>query len=358
LEHTFLLIELNNAFYQMVQGRTVDEIDSNALLSLIEHLPELGAVEEDPGLRRMRNHLINGVARHLERIGNDSQALHLYRLSPLPPSRERQVRILERRGTFEEALELCRTIANDPWEEAEPEFAEHYLRKLCQKLGMPPPKAEYVQMPVQTLELEHDPQSGIEETVLRHFREQGFSGYHTENELWNGLFGLAFWDIVFLALPGTFFNRYQRGPRDLFLPEFRRRRARLIGERLKNIENSPSWPKELLELYDRKEAVACDLVHWKFLPRKLVEKSVRTIPREHLVAIFARLSENPGANKSGFPDLILFAPRSRRKTPADELYELIEVKGPGDQLQANQKRWLKYFSNHGIPYRIVRVQWR
>lgn len=355
LEHTFRLIELNDAFYQTVEGRSVNEIDANALLSLIEYLPEQGAVEEDPGLRRMRDNLINGVARHLERIGNHGQALHLYRLAALPPSRERQVRILERQGTTEEALELCRKIMSDPWEETELEFAERYIRKLSRKLGLPVVKVESVEMPTENLELVHNPLVSIEEAVLRYFQEQGFSGYHAENVLWVGLFGLAFWDIVFLSLPGTFFNRYQRGPRDLFRPEFRRRRAKLIEERLNHIESSQSWINEILDLYDRKRGIANDLVHWKFLSRELLEQSVNLIPRRHLVAIFDKLSQNPGANKSGFPDLILFAaPRRRTATR----YELIEVKGPGDQLQINQKRWLKYFAKNGIPYRIIRVQWR
>lgn len=355
LEHTFRLIELNDAFYQTVEGRSVNEIDANALLSLIEYLPEQGAVEEDPGLRRMRDNLINGVARHLERIGNHGQALHLYRLAALPPSRERQVRILERQGTTEEALELCRKIMSDPWEETELEFAERYIRKLSRKLGLPVVKVESVEMPTENLELVHNPLVSIEEAVLRYFQEQGFSGYHAENVLWVGLFGLAFWDIVFLSLPGIFFNRYQRGPRDLFRPEFRRRRAKLIEERLNHIESSQSWLNEILDLYDRKRGIANDLVHWKFLSRELLEQSVNLIPRRHLVAIFDKLSQNPGANKSGFPDLILFAaPRRRTATR----YELIEVKGPGDQLQINQKRWLKYFAKNGIPYRIIRVQWR
>jgi len=355
LEHTFRLIELNDAFYQTVEGRSVNEIDANALLSLIEYLPEQGAVEENPGLRRMRDNLINGVARHLERIGNHGQALHLYRLAALPPSRERQVRILERQGTTEEALELCRKIMSDPWEETELEFAERYIRKLSRKLGLPVVKVESVEMPTENLELVHNPLVSIEEAVLRYFQEQGFSGYHAENVLWVGLFGLAFWDIVFLSLPGTFFNRYQRGPRDLFRPEFRRRRAKLIEERLNHIESSQSWLNEILDLYDRKRGIANDLVHWKFLSRELLEQSVNLVPRRHLVAIFDKLSQNPGANKSGFPDLILFAaPRRRTATR----YELIEVKGPGDQLQINQKRWLKYFAKNGIPYRIIRVQWR
>jgi hypothetical protein len=355
LEHTFRLIELNDAFYQTVEGCSVNEIDANALLSILEYLPEQGVVEEDPGLRRMRDNLVNGVARHLERIGKDRQALHLYRLAALPPSRERQVRILERQGAAEEALELCGKIVNDPWEEAELEFAERYIRKLSRKLGLPVVKAEPVEMPTENLELVHDPLVGVEEAVLRYFQEQGFSGYHAENVLWVGLFGLAFWDIVFLSLPGTFFNRYQRGPRDLFRPEFRRRRMKLIKDRLNHIDTSRSWPGELLDLYDRKQGIANDLVHWKFLPRELVEQAMNLVPRRHLVAVFDKLSQNPGANKSGFPDLILFSAARRRTAKS---YELVEVKSPGDQLQINQKRWLKYFTKNGIPYRIIRVQWR
>jgi hypothetical protein len=355
LEHTFHLIELNDAFYQIVEERSVNEIDANALLSLIEYLPEPGTAEQDPGLRRMRDNVVNGIARHLERIGKDRQALHLYRLAALPPSRERQVRILERQGGVEEAIELCRKIVSDPWEETELEFAERYIRKLSRKLGLPVVEAESVEIPTEDLELEHDPLVSVEETVLRFFQEQGFSAYHAENVLWVGLFGLAFWDIVFLSLPGTFFNRYQRGPRDLLRPEFRRRRKKLVKDRLNHIQTFSSWPDELLDLYDRKRGIANDLVQWKFLPRELVERSANLVPRPHLVAVFDRLSQNPGANKSGFPDLILFSDARSRTTKS---YELVEVKSPGDQLQINQKRWLKYFTKNGIPYRIIRVQWR
>ena len=38
-------------------------------------------------------------------------------------------------------------------------------------------------------------------------------------------------------------------------------------------------------------------------------------------------------------------------------YCLIEVKSPGDTLQDNQKRWLRYFADQGIPARVARVDW-
>jgi hypothetical protein len=54
-------------------------------------------------------------------------------------------------------------------------------------------------------------------------------------------------------------------------------------------------------------------------------------------------------NTSGFPDLIFFDKHGG--------YELIEVKGPGDAVQKNQKRWFAYFQSVGVPYRVVHIRW-
>ncbi|HIL96585.1 MAG TPA: VRR-NUC domain-containing protein, partial [Pseudomonadales bacterium] len=53
---------------------------------------------------------------------------------------------------------------------------------------------------------------------------------------------------------------------------------------------------------------------------------------------------------SGFPDLIVF--------PASQGYRLTEIKGPGDKLQNNQKRWFRFFKASGIPANILNVAWR
>ena len=36
---------------------------------------------------------------------------------------------------------------------------------------------------------------------------------------------------------------------------------------------------------------------------------------------------------------------------------LIEVKGPGDNLQHSQRRWLRFFGENMIPACIARVEW-
>jgi hypothetical protein len=59
---------------------------------------------------------------------------------------------------------------------------------------------------------------------------------------------------------------------------------------------------------------------------------------------------DPRENRNGFPDLIAFGER-----PGD--YRMIEVKAPGDRLQGNQKRWLRYFAQHDIPASVAWVDW-
>ncbi|MBT3900954.1 MAG: VRR-NUC domain-containing protein, partial [Gammaproteobacteria bacterium] len=39
-------------------------------------------------------------------------------------------------------------------------------------------------------------------------------------------------------------------------------------------------------------------------------------------------------------------------------YQLVEVKGPGDKLQANQIRWIRHFEQVELPFEVVNVQWR
>ncbi|MEX3824462.1 VRR-NUC domain-containing protein, partial [Paraburkholderia sp. BR14262] len=65
---------------------------------------------------------------------------------------------------------------------------------------------------------------------------------------------------------------------------------------------------------------------------------------------FERLLREPVANRSGLPDLVRFWPHERR-------YELIEVKGPGDRLQDNQRRWLAYCVQHCMPVSVLQVRW-
>jgi hypothetical protein len=73
--------------------------------------------------------------------------------------------------------------------------------------------------------------------------------------------------------------------------------------------------------------------------------------RPHLRLCLERLLEDLKENSTGLPDLVQF-------WPAEGRYRFIEVKGPGDRLQDNQRRWLSFFARHAIPAVVCQVQWR
>ena len=73
------------------------------------------------------------------------------------------------------------------------------------------------------------------------------------------------------------------------------------------------------------------------------------VPAQHWLAIFQRILFDPEASRSGFPELLAL--------DAVRGYCFIEVKGPGDQLQLNQRRWLRFFQEREIPARVAWIAW-
>jgi hypothetical protein len=85
----------------------------------------------------------------------------------------------------------------------------------------------------------------------------------------------------------------------------------------------------------------------------MLETALARIPREHLALVFDRMAGNLGLHRAGFPDLVLFPPAD---VTSEESYELLEVKGPEDQLRPNQERWLRFFGEHAIRAQVMRVE--
>jgi len=292
---------------------------------------------EERALRSRRDKIVNLMARQLEREGAADRALALYEASHRPPARERRARLLERAGRYEDALELARAMADDARDLSESEFAPRFIPKIEKKLGLPALVPKRSLHPQTDLVLARDDGQRIEALVLAHYRARGQDGFYAENRFWQSLFGLAFWDIIFAPVRGAFFNRFQRGPADLFSARFAEDRRTAIADRLAELVADPAWAERVLATYDRKQGLANHLVHWRFCPREQIELALARVARPQLAAIFDRFAGNPGTWRNGFPDLFLAA--------GTDSYELVEVKGPGDQLQDNQRRWLAWLNS-------------
>ncbi|MCM0148044.1 VRR-NUC domain-containing protein [Photobacterium galatheae] len=297
-------------------------------------------------LERRRQRLLNRIGRDLERQGRDDLALYLYRQSTLPPSRERQVRILDRLNRHQTALALSETMQRLPYNEEEREVGQRLNIKLRRTLALPyePPAKDCFTEDTLTL-----PATGqrVELAVAEHYQQQGWHVYYTENALLCGLFGLAFWDIIFAPVPGAFLNPFQRAPRDMYHSEFCERRQPQLSARLEAIR-SARW-HDWLTVFEQKSGLSNDWVNWSLLSPDLIRQTVQCLTGEQLYAILSRLLFDPRHNRSGQPDLVMFKQGN---------IKWVEVKGPGDTLQANQKRWLRLFRQLDLDASINHVRWQ
>jgi hypothetical protein len=189
----------------------------------------------------------------------------------------------------------------------------------------------------------------VEYAVRDHLSTEDAPVHYVENALINSLFGLLCWEPVFEAVPGAFFHPFQRGPADLYAPDFRARRAAQFDVCFAQLE-SGAYRETILRHFETKAGVQSPFVFWGMLTPELLTLALDCLPAAHLKLWFERLLLDIRANRSGLPDLIRFWPRERR-------YELIEVKGPGDRLQDNQIRWLAYCVQHDMPVRVLDIRW-
>ncbi|WGL15213.1 VRR-NUC domain-containing protein [Microbulbifer bruguierae] len=351
-------IEQHLHYYQcLAEAETAMQSGSDAIQQLAAKLPQANG--EDATLARRVDRLRLHLARQLERLDALDAAEQLYGQCTRPPARERRARIAVQRGDTGSGLALCREIMATPWDEAEQEFAEGFgyrtAKATIHRTDWPAP--EKYRPPTETVSLQPGPEC-VELQAASHLAQSSATGddmqppaqcFYVENTLFNGVLGLYVWDIVFAPIPGAFFNPFQIAPSDFRTGDFYRQRRTAFEQRLSELDRQ-SLQQRVWENYRNKSGIANPLVTWEALPKTLLEMALERISPQHWQQIFRRLLADIGNHRSGLPDLILF--------PADGSYELVEVKGPGDRLQQNQQRWLRFFARHQIPHRVVHVEWQ
>jgi hypothetical protein len=316
------------------------------LLQLLNKLP---ARNIEPVLSRRYDRIVNRIGRHLERAGRIEQAAGVYCRAQATPARERQARILDRLNKPQAAMKLCASIIEAPQSEEELEFAQGFGQRLAAKnqftselwFNLPVQKIEQTTILVPRLD------DSVEMCARAYYQGLGYESYYIENTLMRSLFGLCFWDIIYAPISGAFFNPFQRGPVDLYTPDFAESRQTLISDRFKELEKN--GPRALaMAIYCEKRGIVNPFINWMYVDEKLLETALVTIPSLDLIRIFERLLVDLKNNSSGFPDLIVFNQNS---------YRMIEIKGPGDKLQKNQARWFRYFQDHNIAAELVNVEY-
>jgi hypothetical protein len=340
-----------DAFCQIYLCRqAVDEGDR--LEDVVAKIPP--RITDSDWLEERRQRLLFKVATAYERLDDISSALAVFATCRHRGSRMRRARLLERRHEWLAARDLCLIAGANPESEAERQQVQRMLTRLSRKLGVLDEKKVRLPQWATFDVLLEAPADGraLEFQVRDHLaREEGAhcAVHYVENGLINSLFGLLCWDAIFAPIPGAFFHDFQYGPADLESPYFYERRRARFAQCLAELE-SGRYKDIIRRRLIAKAGIQAPFVAWGLLSRPLLECALRCFPASHLRLWFEWIVRDVVENRAGFPDLVQFWPNERR-------YRMVEIKGPGDRLQHNQRRFLEFCSRHEMPVFVCRVRW-
>ncbi|RYY01622.1 MAG: VRR-NUC domain-containing protein [Gammaproteobacteria bacterium] len=321
------------------------------LIAIAEQIP---ASLSTSALEHRRARLCNQLAYEFERWDQHAIAVSLYQQSHLPPARERQVRLLEKQRDYAKAWHLLSEILANPINEHELQVAERMAPRLAKKASIAFDKKRGSSITEKYLILpriadENGNQFYVEEIVRRHIDSENSPCFYVENQLLSSLFGLWLWPEMFRSREGAFANPFQATPLDMYDSTFMTNRPQI--KILWQLFEDDSHREHIRNIWQQKNGITNHFVNWSFIDEKTLELALACIPARHLKLIFERLLFDIKNNRSGLPDLIQFFPETQS-------YCMIEVKGPGDRIQDNQKRWLDFFLKHEIPAEVVYVSWQ
>jgi len=330
-------------FYEMQEVATPADEIFDWLMNWQSSLSSLSEVAQPSYVR-----LINRVAAYLERQKLPEQALTVYQLTDQIPARERRVRLLHRMGYIEEAVALCELIAQEPQNADERFFAIDFREKIANTKKRVKKSVTRFLQDAESVQIASSYRYRVEQGVADYFRENGYGALHAENCPWRGLFGLIFWDIIYDTNVQAIHHPLQRMPSDFYQPDFFRKRAPQIRQRLNELNTALEIEQALESTFIEKFGTANVLVDWNEVLLELVRLIAQRLTPMQIRAILLEMATNLRENTRGFPDLMVWSEAG---------LELIEVKSPTDHLSAQQLQWMHFMADLGVKARVLRVEW-
>lgn len=369
LDHYWQLHQWREALEQSspTTATMANTTPSQLLNACLDHYPTPIA---NPWLEERRSRLLWHIGLAADRQHDEATALLAWSHSQYREARLRQLRLLERQKAYHDAWPLLIEALEQPRNPAEKLGLTRIGKRLSQKLKRPirvaQAEASRPQIPTQTLQLPFSP--SVEQAVAGALGSEHHPVYYAENHLFNGLFGLLFWDIIFAPLPGAFFHPFQERPADLYRADFVSRRQSAIDQRLELLTPSapspspPLWQQIIRDHWHAKQGLNNPFVYWPlWTSSTLLDGALQCIDAQALQVIFRYLLSDLRLHRRGMPDLVQFSPSGALRHPITGEachYQLIEVKGPTDRLQDHQTRWIEHALMSGLPVSVAHVQWQ
>lgn len=284
------------------------------------------------------------LGQSLEKENDTERAITLYSLSDFSGSKQRLIRLLYNQNQKDEVRQLLEAILEDPANDEDYYFAsDFYARKFGeQKLS----EQTVLLRSGQTIKIDEAFRDAPEYAVQCHYKQSGWTSWHTENNVWLCLFGLLFWDELFNS-SRSLHSSFDRLPQCLKDRSFSQIFITEIQSKLDKVRNGKAVEVILRTLtkYHRKPN---GIFAWYMVDIETINALLDSSNCNSTALILQTMADNYPAMKDGFPDLLMSQESGIR---------FIEVKAEGDVLRRNQLTRLRQLKKAGFECEIVRTQY-
>ncbi len=299
-----------------------------------------------PGSARLRDELAFTLGRAAERARAADKALSLYLRGESAECSERIARLLLASGKRDEAQTFLERCIDDPRSEEERLIAEDlYARKFDKKRTS---TATDALRAGESLDLDESRSGAPERAVVEHFEGLGYAAYRTENLVWRTLFGLLFWDELFVSGDASLHSPFEFLPTALANGRFYDQNHERIEEKLALLHEPAAAKRELLRISTQYYGTPNGVFRWRRELNDAVFALLDHGDSNALARSMRRLCSDYRESRYGYPDVMVVDEQGVR---------FLEVKTEGDQLRRNQLLRLEQLRADGFRADVLRVRW-
>lgn len=293
-----------------------------------------------------RDKLLQKLGGLSERLGDIDTALTLYARSDARLCNERVIRLRYARGDKAWCKTRLEALIENPGSDEEHNFAaDFYARKFQKKRTS---EVTDILRKAEVLRLDQTFRNNPERAAQRHYEGCGDIVFFTENAIWKTLFGLLFWEELFLSDGAGLHSSFERIPTSLRTGQFYNLFTQKIEAKLAGLGETKQLKLTLLKTISRHHGTPNGIFRWS---RSGIDKLTLLIdhaPAGALAHMLRLMAKDYRRTKDGFPDLMHVR---------DDHLSFIEIKAEGDVIRRNQLTRVKQLRMAGFDTRIVRVDW-
>ena len=335
LEHFYFATRLKDA-------RQANETALAHLASEITEWPDT----QFPGSAKLRDDLALRLGRSAEKAGDVPSAQLLYGAGESAGCSERLIRLLLSSGEREQARIHLERCLDDPRSDEEWLVARDIYERKFQKKRTS--TVTDLLRAAETIDIDESRSGSPERAVIEHFEAAGARAYRTENLVWRTLFGLLFWEELFLDDDATLHSPFEFLPAALSNGTFIESLGEKVSAKLDLLHDLDAVKRHLLKISTRHYGKPNGVFRWRREMNDAVFALLDNAPADSVAMVLQRMCKSYEESRYGYPDLLVID---------DEGARFVEVKAEGDQLRRNQLLRLEQLRAAGFRADVLRVRW-